>query len=258
MSKELKADHERIWLQPKCCAGEYEGRQWCQDNVFDDGQCEDGAKATEYIRADLASRTPTEPGEAEVAKQLAAALTAIHEARLRKGSADKGYGWNITKLNKAMDAALPLLGKPVPPKPEINAAALRSTTPASDVVEAENYASEFVKGEAPADVSRAAVDDYALVERAELRKIIAELGYCTADASLEFMRLIPGEVAANRQSLQASIRVKDEALAGARLFVELVRIHWQNWHPDDEQQISEAESCVSEIDEALSQPIGGE
>lgn len=47
------ADHERIWLQPKCCAGEFEGRLWCQDNVFDDGECEDGAKATEYVRADL-------------------------------------------------------------------------------------------------------------------------------------------------------------------------------------------------------------
>jgi hypothetical protein len=38
-------DHERIWLQPTCCAG-YDGRLWCQDNVFDDGECEDGAKAT--------------------------------------------------------------------------------------------------------------------------------------------------------------------------------------------------------------------
>jgi hypothetical protein len=46
---------ERIWLQPECCAGKYEGRQWCQDNVFDDGECEDGAKATEYVRADIAA-----------------------------------------------------------------------------------------------------------------------------------------------------------------------------------------------------------
>jgi hypothetical protein len=31
-------------------------------------------------------------------------------------------------------------------------------------------------------------------ENRELRQIIASLGYCTADASLEFMRLIPDEV----------------------------------------------------------------
>jgi hypothetical protein len=60
------ADHERIWLQPKCCAGEYEGRQWCQDNVFDDGECEGGAKATEYVRADLAAtRTPAPSSDIE-------------------------------------------------------------------------------------------------------------------------------------------------------------------------------------------------
>jgi succinate dehydrogenase/fumarate reductase flavoprotein subunit len=60
------ADHERIWLQPKCCAGEYEGRQWCQDNVFDDGECEGGAKATEYVRADLAAtRTPSPSSDIE-------------------------------------------------------------------------------------------------------------------------------------------------------------------------------------------------
>jgi hypothetical protein len=43
-------DHERIWLQPKCCASEYDGRLWCEDNAFD--HCEDGAAATEYVRAD--------------------------------------------------------------------------------------------------------------------------------------------------------------------------------------------------------------
>jgi hypothetical protein len=31
-------------------------------------------------------------------------------------------------------------------------------------------------------------------ENRELRQIIASLGYCTADTSLEFMRLIPDEV----------------------------------------------------------------
>jgi hypothetical protein len=53
-------DHERIWLQPKCCAGPFDGRQWCEDNVFDDGECEDGAKATEYVRADRISSLEAE------------------------------------------------------------------------------------------------------------------------------------------------------------------------------------------------------
>jgi hypothetical protein len=38
-----------------------------------------------------------------------AALRAIHAARLLKDGTDPGYGWSITKLNRAMDAALPLL-----------------------------------------------------------------------------------------------------------------------------------------------------
>ncbi len=46
-------DPERIWLQPKCCGLEIEGRGWCEDHP---GDCDDeacGMKAVEYIRADL-------------------------------------------------------------------------------------------------------------------------------------------------------------------------------------------------------------
>ena len=39
-------EHERIWLQPAVDADPYEGRQWCQDKIWDDG--------IEYVRADLA------------------------------------------------------------------------------------------------------------------------------------------------------------------------------------------------------------
>lgn len=46
------SDHERIWLQPNCCTSPYDGRQWCEDNVF---ECDDGNPAVEYIRADLAA-----------------------------------------------------------------------------------------------------------------------------------------------------------------------------------------------------------
>lgn len=49
----MSKDHERIWLQPVCCADPYDGRQWCQDDgVWED--CEDGVSSTEYVRADLA------------------------------------------------------------------------------------------------------------------------------------------------------------------------------------------------------------
>ena len=44
-------DFERIWLQPKCCAGE-DGRLWCENNAPED--CPDGEPWTEYVRADLA------------------------------------------------------------------------------------------------------------------------------------------------------------------------------------------------------------
>ena len=52
-SVEVKA-RERIWLEPDCEGNllRGEGRTWCSDNVFEDcPEC--GAKATEYVRADL-------------------------------------------------------------------------------------------------------------------------------------------------------------------------------------------------------------
>lgn len=45
------SDHERIWLQPPCCADAYNGRVWCQDPDPED--CPDGVPWTEYVRADL-------------------------------------------------------------------------------------------------------------------------------------------------------------------------------------------------------------
>ena len=47
----MRDDHERIWLQPKCCASGYEGRLWCEDP--DPAPCPDGVPWTEYVRADL-------------------------------------------------------------------------------------------------------------------------------------------------------------------------------------------------------------
>ncbi len=42
----MASDHERIWLQSY--EDPHEGRLWCQDNVWAEGE------ATEYVRADLA------------------------------------------------------------------------------------------------------------------------------------------------------------------------------------------------------------
>ena len=51
------SDYERIWLEPKCCYSDYEGRHWCQDaDVFQHNGDPDDAehsKPTEYVRADL-------------------------------------------------------------------------------------------------------------------------------------------------------------------------------------------------------------
>jgi len=46
-----EVDHERIYLQPKCCASEDVGRLWCEHDSPED--CEDGEPWTEYVRADL-------------------------------------------------------------------------------------------------------------------------------------------------------------------------------------------------------------
>ena len=62
---------------------------------------------------------------ADLIERLTTAIERIHAARLREDGSDEGYGWNITKLNRAMDAALPLIGQPVPPKPDIDVEALR-------------------------------------------------------------------------------------------------------------------------------------
>ena len=47
----MHGDHERIFLQPNCCADAHYGRQWCEHDVWGD-DCEDHTPATEYVRAD--------------------------------------------------------------------------------------------------------------------------------------------------------------------------------------------------------------
>lgn len=59
--RQLDANHERIWLSPRCD----DERTWCKDNVFDTcSAC--GQRAVEYIRADLAAAHPSTGGEGGV------------------------------------------------------------------------------------------------------------------------------------------------------------------------------------------------
>lgn len=49
-----RPDPDRIWLEPSCCADPSEGRTWCADNVWPNGDCDIQAPGVEYVRADLA------------------------------------------------------------------------------------------------------------------------------------------------------------------------------------------------------------
>lgn len=55
-----ETDPKHIYLQPECCVVPSDGRQWCEDDIWD---CEDGAKATKYVRADLAPSPPATGGD---------------------------------------------------------------------------------------------------------------------------------------------------------------------------------------------------
>jgi hypothetical protein len=48
-----------------------------------------------------------------------------------------------------------------------------------------------------------------------------------------------------------ALETAEKALVEARPFVELVRVHWQNWHDDDPELITEAKDCAKGIDAAL-------
>lgn len=51
----MEDDPKKIWLAPECYSGDWEGRNWCEDNVWDEEcECEGKPhKAVLYIRADL-------------------------------------------------------------------------------------------------------------------------------------------------------------------------------------------------------------
>ena len=53
------ADPETIFLQPLCCFDPNRGREWSTYDTWGD-DCPDHSQATEYVRADLASRADSE------------------------------------------------------------------------------------------------------------------------------------------------------------------------------------------------------
>jgi hypothetical protein len=58
-------DHNEIWLEPQCAELSYEGRKWCQDNVWGD-KCEDCDEVpTRYVRADIHDALAARLAEAE-------------------------------------------------------------------------------------------------------------------------------------------------------------------------------------------------
>lgn len=79
-------EHERIFLEPPCCADAEVGQQWCQDDVWS-YNCEHGKKPTEYLRADI------------VASQLAAkdARVIELEARVKELEAEKSERYELIR-----------------------------------------------------------------------------------------------------------------------------------------------------------------
>jgi hypothetical protein len=76
----MSDEPQRIWLQPRSCVDEGEGRQWCEDNVWpmDDGD----AQGVEYVRADL---TRTEPSTVTDEGLVERVARAVHEQRRKAG-----------------------------------------------------------------------------------------------------------------------------------------------------------------------------
>lgn len=64
-------EHSHIWLEPACAENGYEGRQWCQDNVWGDRCSDCDAVPVKFVRADIA--------EARIS-ELEAALRPFAEA----------------------------------------------------------------------------------------------------------------------------------------------------------------------------------
>lgn len=96
--KQLADDPREIFLQPACCADTYgEGRLWCEHAT--EVGCDDGAKPTRYIRADLAeARTGGDALPHPVTPELIAGV---------------GRG-EVVAQGKAMDILEHLLSRPTP------------------------------------------------------------------------------------------------------------------------------------------------
>ena len=88
------ADHERIWLEPECCA--YDERHWCQDpDMWEhDPDGEPGHDTpTEYVRADLYAKLEVDKADlALIAKEQENAHIA---ANLRNAELQAAYDHTV-------------------------------------------------------------------------------------------------------------------------------------------------------------------
>ena len=89
MQDNVTQEPKAIYLQPDCCAPlSYEGRQWCEDAVWEECDCDEPKPIVRYIRADLASTAQPE------VKALVEALEAIKAQTSAEDDAGKNYRWD--------------------------------------------------------------------------------------------------------------------------------------------------------------------
>ena len=79
-------NHERIWLEPQCCADPYVGRQWCAPGPGD--PCEEGNSWTEYVRADTISALRAENERLQCELRLAISARDYANDMFDKGRAE--------------------------------------------------------------------------------------------------------------------------------------------------------------------------
>ena len=100
------SEHERIWLEPACCAESDTGRTWCQDpdNWEHDTFDEPGHDTpTEYVRVDLFAELET---QIEAVKLLLPMFDGgIEYCKSRKPERADGIQWAKDKLAKALEVS---------------------------------------------------------------------------------------------------------------------------------------------------------
>lgn len=120
------SDHPEIWLEPKCAENNHpEGRQWCQDAVFETcSEC--GEKPTRYIRADIVEAERQRHAEVrEEVRKVLKPFANVADAILAEAPTDAAYysvfmdcegkSWRLTTDQlRAVRALLSRLEESVP------------------------------------------------------------------------------------------------------------------------------------------------